>query len=203
MKISRELDELISRSENPGSSLLPELLRAASGKQLDGLAVAKEGDRTFYLAVLAGEPEGAVYTDESGELYGDKAIVRLTGREEFSLYELPRERLEAMVMGCRIFEKSHLKKNLDPAIPEFGKTSDGMGVLMLIVKQNGETRNGFRVTIRNHGRVVGSDITTGEGTVRFRLGHGDYDCIVQDRAGTIFTFKILFDEAHAVQTVAV
>ncbi|WP_321506829.1 hypothetical protein [uncultured Methanoregula sp.] len=203
MKISKELDQLISGSPDHGRYLLPELLRITGAGQMNGLAVAKEDERVFYLSVLAGEPEGAVSTDEDGELYGDKAIVRLTGREMFTLYEIPADLITAIVMGCRIFEKSHLKKNLAHVIPEIGKKPDGIGILTLVVKQNEEPRNGFRVSLRYEGRVLGSDITTGDGTVRFRLGHGEYDCIVQDRAGTVFSFRITFDDAHAVQTVAV
>jgi hypothetical protein len=203
LKIQAQLDQIVSTSPFLGTFPLPELLRIAGSGQVTGLAVAKDGERVFYLAVLAGEPEGAVYADEKGELYGDKAVVHLTGREQFAVSEVSPDLVKAVVMGCRLFEKSHIHKSLSAGIPEFGKKAEGMGVLTLSVKHDGEPRNGIRVSIRKDGQIVGSDVTTGNGTVSFRLVHGNYDCIVQERAGAIIPTRITFDDSHAVLTVIV
>lgn len=203
MKIRPELDKMIRASPDLGTFFLPELLRLSGERQISGLAIAKDNERVFYLAVINGEPEGAVYADENGELYGDKAIVRLTGKERYSLHDTGEDLTRALVMGCRIFEKSHLNMNLTATIPEFGRKPDGIGILVLTVSHEGEPRNGYRVSVRKDGRIVGSDVTTLDGSVRFRLMYGEYDCIVQDRAGSVLSSRIIFDDSHSVHTVAV
>jgi hypothetical protein len=203
LKIQPELDKITRAYPLVGTFPLPELLRFTGEMKLSGLAVMRDNERAIYLAVIAGEPEGAVYADENGELYGDKAIVRLTGKEQYALHDTGEDLARALVMGCRIFEKSHLKMNLSSTIPEFGRRSDGIGVLVLTVSHNAEPQNGYRVSVRKDGRIVGSDVTTEDGSVRFRLMYGEYDCIVQDRAGSIFPSRVIFDESHAVQTLAV
>jgi len=203
LNIQDHLDQIAGVSPDRGTFLLPELLRVAGAGQLNGLAVAKDGAQVFYLALLAGEPEGAVYADEKGELYGDNAVVHLSGREQFSLREVRPDIVDAVVMGCRIFEKSHIRKSLSTGIPEIGKKAGGIGILTLTVKHDREPRNGVRVSIRKDGRVVCSDITTDDGSVRFRLMHGNYDCILQDRSHNIFTSSITFDDSCAMLTLAV
>lgn len=203
MKIQDQLDQIIGASPHVGMFPLPELLRVAGAGRVNGLAVAKEGEHVFYLAVLAGEPEGAVYADEKGELYGDNAVVQLTGREQFLVSDVRPDLVDAVVMGCRIFDKSHIRKNLTAGIPEIGRKAEGIGVLTLTVKHDREPRNGVRVSIRKDGRIVGSDITTDDGSVRFRLMHGSYECIVQDRSSNIFSSRITFDDSSAVLTIAV
>nr|WP_320161552.1 hypothetical protein [uncultured Methanoregula sp.] len=203
MKIQNQLDQLISGSPNLGTFPLPELLRIAGAGLVNGLAVAKNGEQAFYLAVLAGEPEGAVFADENGELYGDKAVVHLTGREQFRVSEVSPDLVNAVVMGCRIFEKSHIRQTMTTVIPEIGRKAEGIGVLTLTVKHEEKPQNGVRVSIRQDGRVMGSDVTTDDGSVRFRLAYGHYDCIVQDRSGNIFSSHITFDDSHAVLLLAV
>ena len=104
--------------------------------------------------------------------------------------------VEAVVMGCRIFEKSHLRKNINYVIPEIGKKSQGIGLLSLVLQRDRVPENGVRVSIRKDGKVVGSDVTTDDGSVGFRVLHGDYDCIVQDRNQQITSFHIKFSEAN-------
>ena len=170
---------------------------------MSGIAVSKDGEQAFYLAILVGEPEGAVLTDEKGELYGDSAVVHLTGREQFVLSGVESDLVTALVMGCRIFEKTHLRTRLAEDLPAIGRKAGGVGVLSLTVIHEGEPRDGYRISIRKDGQVVASDITTGGGNVRFRLLHGDYDCIVQDRRGAVFPSRITFDDAHPEMIVRV
>jgi hypothetical protein len=107
-----------------------------------------------------------------------------------------RTSVEAVVMGCRILEKGHIRKSGMDIIPEIGKKSDGLGVLSIAVQRNGEPQNGVRVSIRKDMQMFGNDITTQNGTVGFKLLYGKYDCVVQDRAMMISTFHIIFDMGH-------
>ena len=106
------------------------------------------------------------------------------------------EIIEALVMGCRIFEKSHLRKNITHSVPEIGKKSQGIGVVSLTVCREKNPQNGIRVSLRKDGKVVGSDITTGNGEVSFRVMYGDYTCLLQDRSQVVMHFTITFDESH-------
>jgi len=203
LKIQPQLDQIICGSPVLGTYPLPGLLRVAGAGRVSGIAVAKDGEQAFYLALLDGEPEGAVYADEKGELYGDKAVVHLTGREQFVVNGVGSDLVTALVMGCRIFEKSHIRVNLTEDIPEVGRKAGGVGVLTLKVMQNNEPRDGYRISIRKEGQVVASDVTTDGGKARFRLVHGNYDCIVQDRQGAIFSSRITFDATHAILVVTI
>ena len=78
----------------------------------------------------------------------------------------------------------------------FHRPGGGIGVLSLTVKREGDPQNGVRVSIRKDGRILGSDITTSDGTVRFRIAFGVYDCIVQDKAQMVTKYRIEFDASH-------
>ena len=81
-------------------------------------------------------------------------------------------------------------------LPEIGRKSQGMGVLTLVIRRDREPQNGIRVSIRKDGKIVGSDVTTEDGSVGFKVLHGDYDCIVQDRSQQITSFRIKFNEEN-------
>jgi hypothetical protein len=106
------------------------------------------------------------------------------------------EIIDALAMGCRIFEKGHIRKNITYSVPEIGKKSKGIGVVTLAVRREKNPQNGVRVSIRKDGKIVGSDVTTGNGEVSFRVMYGDYICLVQDRSQVVTHFTINFDEAH-------
>jgi hypothetical protein len=196
MKIQELIGTLLAGSTRLGTYMLPELIQYVQSKNINGIAVAVSGDRKFELAILDGEPEGAILIEEKGTLYGDKAVMLLSGTEKFDLYEVKRTSVEAVVMGCRILEKGHIRKSGMDIIPEIGKKSDGLGVLSIAVQRNGEPQNGVRVSIRKDMQMFGNDITTQNGTVGFKLLYGKYDCVVQDRAMMISTFHIIFDMGH-------
>ena len=196
MRIQDLIERILTGSQNLGTFTLPEVLRYAAGGGVSGLAVAKEAEYELFLAFLGGEAEGAVYIDSRGELYGDRAVMRITGRETFALFAVPSDIVDAVVMGCRIFSKTHLGEGITQALPEIGKRSAGIGHLSLTVLRNGEPQNGIRVSIRKDGKIVGSDITTQDGSAGFRVMHGEYDCIVQDRDRLITPFHITFGEAE-------
>ncbi len=203
MKIQDLIGTLLEGSARIGTYTLPELLKFARSKKSNGIAVAVDNGREFDLALLGGEPEGAIFVDDKGILYGDKAVMLLTGRESFELYEVRPDLVEAVVVGCRIHEKIHLSKTRIEAVPEIGAKSAGLGVLSITVNRDSAPQNGIRVSIRKAGQIIGSDITTQNGAVSFRLLYGKYDCIVQDRAMMITTFHIIFDPTHSRITLEI
>jgi hypothetical protein len=193
MKIQDMIDKILTGS--PALGTLPDLFRFATKGSVNGIAVSTENEKQQYLAFLAGEPEGAIFLDDKGTLYGDKAVMLFAGVESFTLYEVNPELVDAVVAGCRIFEKSHLKKGNNCEMPEFGKKSAGLGVFTLTIQRHDEPQNGVRVSIRKEGKVVGSDVTTQDGSVGFKLMHGKYDVIVQDRTQQLTTFHVIFSES--------
>ena len=203
MKIQELIGTLLAGSTRLGTFTLSEMLRLTQSKSMSGIAVSRFSDREFDLAILEGEPEGAILIEEKGTLYGDKAVMLLTGTEKFDLYEVKQDLVEAVVMGCRILEKGHIRKSGMDMIPEIGRKSDGLGVLSVAVQRNGEPQNGVRVSIRKEGQMITNDITTDNGTVDFKLLYGKYDCVVQDRAMMISTFHIIFDIAHSRITLEI
>jgi len=195
MKIPDMIDTILKGSQLLGTFPLPELMRFAAKGSINGIAVSMENEKQQYLAILAGEPEGAIFLDEKGTLYGDKAVMLFTGDESFTLYDVNPELVDAVVAGSRIFEKSHLKIGDRYEMPEFGKRSAGVGVFTLIIQKNDEPQNGVRVSLRKEGKVLVSDVTTRDGSVGFKLVHGKYDVIVQDRNQNISTFHVRFEES--------
>lgn len=196
MRIHDLLDTIQKGSRNLGTFPLQELLHHAASRGINGLAVVKESDREMYLAFLNGEPEGAVYTDDKGVLFGDKAVLMISGSDKFVLMEIKPDIVEALIMSSRIFDKNRIKKSISYEIPEIGKSGGGIGILTVTVLKDGSPANGIRVSIRKDGKIVGSDITTSEGTVGFRVAYGEYDCILQDRAQAVTKHRITFDESH-------
>jgi hypothetical protein len=196
MNIQELIDTLLAGSTLKGTYTLPELIQATRSGRSNGIAIAISGDREFDLAIVDGEPEGAILIDEKGTLYGDKAVMLLAGNELFELYEVRKDLVEAVVMGCRILEKSHILKCGMDELPEIGIKSEGIGVLSITVQMNGRPENGIRVSVRKGRQVICTDVTTQNGTVGFRLMYGEYTCIVQDREMRISTFPIIFDAGH-------
>ena len=131
MRLQDIIDATLNNSRPLGNFPLPELLQFAKKGGVNGIAVSKENEKQQYLAILAGEAEGAIYIDEKGTLYGDKAVMLITGGESFTLLDVNPEMVEGLVAGSRIFEKSHLTKGKTYEIPEIGRKSAGMGVLTL------------------------------------------------------------------------
>ena len=197
MKIQDMIDKILKKSEILGIFLLPELIQFAEKGRINGIAVSKEDETQQYLALLAGEAEGAIFIDEKGTLFGDNAVMLINGAGSFTLYDVNPELVNPVVTGCRIFEKSHIKKGNRYEIPEFGKKNAGLGVFTLTLQRNNEPVNGVRVSLRKDGKVVGSDITTQDGSVGFKLMHGSYAVIVQDRNQQITTFHVEFEESRS------
>ena len=196
MDVQDLLENILKKSKDLGTFSLTEALAFAANGHLNVIAVAKEENRQYYLAFLNGEPEGALYVDAEGALFGDNAVVRIRAGRQYVLRDVKPEIIEALVMGCRIFEKVHIRKNITLSVPEIGKKSQGIGVVTLSVRKEKIPQNGVRVSIRKNGKIVGSDVTTGAGEVGFRVMHGDYTCLVQDQSQVVTHFTITFDESH-------
>ena len=196
MKIQEMIGKILTGSPPLGTFPFPELLRVAAKGKTNGIAVFKEDEKEQFLAFLAGDAEGAIFIDEKGTLYGDNAVMLFTGEELLTLYDVNPELVEAVVAGCRLFEKAYLKKGKSFDMPEFGKKSTGIGIYTLTVKRDDIPQNGVRVSIRKEGKVVGSDVTTRDGSVGFRIMHGKYDVIVQDRNQHLTTYHAVFDESR-------
>ena len=191
------LENIFKGSKYVGGYTLHDLFQYTSLRRTNGIAVAKESNHENYLAFIDGEAEGAIYIDETGSLYSDKAVMMIKGHEKFELYDVKPDVVDAVVMGSRIFEKTHLRKNAPSVIQEIGKKSEGMGVLRLTILKDNVPQNGVNVSVRSQGKILGSDITTDEGDVSFKLTYGKYECIVMDRAQTLTTFFIKFDDPNS------
>ncbi len=191
------LENIIKGSRYTGTFSIHELFQYTASHNFIGIAAAKENEREYYLAFISGEAEGAIYIDEKGSLYSDKAVIMITGHEKFELYDVKPDVVDAVVMGSRIFEKKHLKKSIPSLIPEIGRKFEGMGVLSLSILKDTIPQNGVSVSIRSEGKILGNDITTDEGNASFKLMHGKYDCIVMERSQKITTFPIIFNESNS------
>jgi len=197
MKIKDMLATLLNDAPVLGTFTSAELFRFAKAGNVNGIAVTHDGDRHLYLVIVNGEAEGAIYFDEKGELFGDKAVMLIRGQEKFTLHDVQKDLVDAVAMGCRVFDKSHLRANTSYELPEFGTRSAGIGHLTLVVEQDHVPQNGIRVSIRKDGKIVGSDVATQDGSVGFRVMYGNYDIILQDRNQTVTTRRIKFDESRS------
>ena len=100
MNIPELLETILKESSYLGTFPLDELLRFAAHRSINGIAVAKDSTRERYLAFVKGEPEGAIYIDPDGTLYGDKAIMLIGGKEPFVLWDVKPDIVDALVMSA-------------------------------------------------------------------------------------------------------
>jgi hypothetical protein len=188
LKISMDINDLMAeilrQSTHEGCFTLGELLHYSSVRSLTGIGVSKEKTHTFFLVLSGGEPDGAIFVDEKGTLFGDSAVLHLTGSEEFEFFLVAQPIVDALTARCRVFEKCHLKKNGSLDIPTIGApTRQRVGVLCLTVRDGRAPLAGAHVSIRKGKLVITSDVTDSAGRVCFRLLNGRYMCVVSDRNG--------------------
>ncbi|BBL69131.1 hypothetical protein [Methanoculleus chikugoensis] len=184
MEINDLMGEILRQSTSEGDFALDELLRYSSSTLMTGIGVSEEKGHSFFLFFSGGEPDGAMFVDAKGTLFGDSAVLRLTGEEEFELFTVTAPIVDALVSRCRIFDKSHLKKNGRLDIPTVGTPNrQRIGMLYLIVRDGRMPLAGAHVAIRKGKLVMTSDVTDSEGKVCFRLLNGRYMCVVSDRIG--------------------
>ncbi len=197
MDINDLMDEILQQSTCEGRFTLDELMHYNSTHSPTGIGVSKEKKHTFFLVISGGEADGAVFVDEKGTLFGDSAVLHLTGGETFELFPVAPPIVDALASRCRIFEKSHLKKNGRLDLPTIGApTRQRVGVLCLTVRDNRAPLAGAHVAIRKGKLVMTSDVTDSRGRVCFRLLNGRYMCVVSDRIGERARRIIEFHESQ-------
>jgi len=99
MDLQEILDNVLKGSKYLGTFPLADILVTSASRHLSALAVAKEGKRQYYLAFLNGEPEGAVYVDPEGALFGDSAVSHIREANQYVLCDVKPEIIDALVMG--------------------------------------------------------------------------------------------------------
>ena len=198
------LEAVIQASQGRGPYPMGDLLAEARGLTASGVAVAQEKGQKWYLLFLAGEPEGAILADRKGNLYGNKAVYLLKGSEQFLFYEANPEVVDRIVLICRVFDKRALARRLAGEIPEMTrKVEGGVGTFSMQVTRNGLPVPRYSVTIRKGGQVVGSDMTSDEGKVSFRLLFGRYECVISDRSfsNQVYEFEFSADLQNRTVTL--
>ncbi|MDK2915542.1 MAG: hypothetical protein PWR25_99 [Euryarchaeota archaeon] len=202
MEINDLMGEILRQSTSEGHFTLDELLRYGCSNPLTGIGVAKVQEQTFFLFLAGGEPDGAMYVDTMGTLFGDSAVLRLTGEEEFELFRVTPSIVDALVSRCRVFDKSHLKKNGRLEIPTVDTSArQRIGVLSLIVCDGRTPLAGAHVAIRKGKLVMASDVTDSAGKVSFRLLNGRYMCVISDRIGERARRIVEFHEPQVVEQI--
>jgi len=202
-EIIQIIDEVLSTSTYVASYGYPELMEYADSHAVNGIGVNDENDRKFYIVFEAGAPEGVIFTDSKGTLFGDKAAILLTGQEAFELFEVSQPVVNALASRCRIFDRSHVKKRLDEDLPSFGGIHRSPGILCLTLAREGVPQQGIRVSIKKGRQIIASDITTTDGKVCFKLLNGTYDCTAIDRSQETYTFMVDFNDRYAESVIEI
>ncbi|MDD1728770.1 MAG: response regulator [Methanospirillum sp.] len=196
------LNFIIENTRPIGTWLLPELIRQARASKMNGIASAtgQDGHRAF-LIFQNGEPEGGIYIDRSGVLYGDKSILFLKDSHQFTFYPTAPEVSTRFVTGCRIYDKSHIRAPNTYEIPEIPSIRKGIGNITIILRRGNKPLPGIRVTIKSGGKIVGNDVTSALGQSSFQLLYGSYTGVVLTESGNLHTFSFQVktpDSSHAV-----
>jgi len=194
MQISDLFDKVISNSKYEGNYAFEDLIEHMRVSQKSGLAIAEEGTKNTIVVFVRGEPEGATLIEESGVLFGNKALYLLKHDEIFKLFLTEDVFSESLAARCRVHDKIHFKKRLSEDLPIIGGSNSSLGKLCIIIKREGTLQSGMRVTIRKGRQVLASDITATDGKVCFKLQNGTYDCVVVDRTHNLHRFMLDFRE---------
>lgn len=197
------LNFIIENTRPAGSWPLPELVRQARTAKMNGIASAtgQDGHRAF-LIFVGGEPEGGIYIDRSGVLYGDKSTLFLKDSHQFTFYPTAPDIASRFVTGCRIYDKSHIRAPNTYDIPEIPSVRKGIGTITLNLQRGGRPISGIRITIKSGGKIVGNDITSATGQSAFQLLYGNYTGVVLTETGNLhnFLFQVKSPEStHVVE----
>ncbi len=195
MDIGEFLKAIAGAGQDTGSFRLPQLMTYCSSESASGVGISRDKEgREFFLLFIAGEPQGAVLNDKAGTLCGDTAVLHLHGTELFSFHPVDPARVEEFAIGCRVYERSHLKGNPTGEIPYLSRRERaGIGILTVTVLRRNAPLAGLHVSIRKTGQLVGTDITAPTGKASFRLLFGRYDCVIMDRDHSIRHYPISFE----------
>ena len=194
MQIADIFDKVISNSKYEGNYAFNDLLEHMSASKQSGLAIAEEGTKNIILVFVRGEPEGATLIEDSGVLFGNKALYLLKHNEIFKVFLTEHLFSESLAARCRVHDKIHFKPGLSEDLPNIGGSKNPLGKLCIIINRDGALQSGMRVTIRKGRQVLASDITAIDGKVCFKLQNGTYDCVVVDRAHNLHRFMLDFRE---------
>lgn len=186
------LEHLIADSQGVGPFPLQALLDMAKKKVLFGVAKAVLKDQNWYILFSEGEPDGAVFHDEKGTLFGNKAAYLLKGAEQFNFYPANPQVIERITQGCRVFDKNIFNRGMARDIPQMKRIGEtGAGVFAMKVEKGGRPVAGQRISIRKGGQIIANDFTSAEGKISFRLLYGRYECVVhsQDLSTKVYEFE--------------
>jgi hypothetical protein len=197
MQIADLFDQVISNSEYAGNFEFDKLLEHMHTTLQSGLGIEENGSKNFILIFVKGEPEGAALIEDSGMLFGDKAIYLLKQNEIFKLFLVESEFAESLAARCKVYDKSHLKKILSKDLPTLGGNFQSLGKLCVVVKKENILQSGMRVSLRKGRQVLASDITAGDGRACFKVMNGAYDCVILDREQKSYKFRVEFNDAFS------
>ena len=188
------VDVLIREVPPRGTYSYSSLLQTARENGLHGAGISSGRGRKAYLLFLEGEPEGALFSDHKGEIYGNKAIYLIHGDDQFTFYPLNPAVVERIIFGCRIYDKSHFTSSYTLGIPEIGKKTEGIGRLVIVIKREGVPVPDVAVKIRRNGQIVGNDRTGQRGEVSCRLLHGPYEVLIVRSEDDIDVYEFSFSQ---------
>jgi len=196
-KADEIIEDLVQNSDSMGNFSYSTLIEYVEKENFWGVATGSQRDRKYYILFCGGEPKGALVSDRNGTLAGDRAIFALRDTDDYELFPIDPPVVEQLVLGCRIFDTSHLKKNRSLDIPQLGKRSEGVGIFTMIVMKDGSPQQGLKIMIRKGGQIVGSDFTNNEGKVRFKLKTGRYEIVLTRKSGEISLYEVIFNSASS------
>ncbi len=196
------LNFIIENTKPLGNWVLPELIREMKVQKAYGIATTTgaEGFRAF-LIFVKGEPEGGIFIDRSGVLYGDRSVLFLKNSHIFTFYPPEPEIANRFVTGCRIYDKSHLRTPAYQPIPEISSIRKGIGNVIIDLTKNGNPVAGMRITIKSGGKIVGNDVTSLQGQASFQLLYGEYTGVIHNETGIIRNFQFAVDKPEIIQNV--
>ncbi|NLV26893.1 MAG: response regulator [Methanomicrobiales archaeon] len=198
------LNFIIENTRPLGTWLLPELIKEMKSKKTYGIAstTGAEGFRAF-LIFLKGEPEGGIYIDRSGVLYGDRSVLFLKNSQAFTFYPTEPEIAGRFVTGCRIYDKSHLRVPASNPLPEISSRRKGIGNINIEIMKDGVPAQGIRVTVKSGGKIVGNDVTSMQGHTTFQLLYGMYTGVIHNESGILSSFDFKLEEPEITHTVSI
>jgi hypothetical protein len=194
MDIENEIARVVEHAQYAGVYDADDLIEKMNASKRSGLAVSMGGKEQHLLIVVDGVVEGAAILGKEGNLYGNKAIYLLDKSLKFKIYLIENTIAESVASGCRIYDKGHIKSSQLEKIPEIGEYKRGRGIIRLQMVSGGEPLAGVRVSMRKGRQLLLSEVSGPDGIVAFRLSHDIYNCIVEDRTGTIHKYRIEFND---------
>ncbi len=203
MDLAEALKFLVDSNPSSGNYPLDHLIRDMCESSRNGIGVSERDRGRFFFLFLNGEPKGAIFVDDRGVLYGDKAVLLLRGSETFSFHDASSDSIERYISVSRIFDESHLQHLFTKTIPCIAKKPEALGVLTLRIVRDGIPQAGFHVSVRKNGMMVGNAVTLDDGVVSFRLFHGAYECALMDEKHQIRKAQIQFDQQDSHLTIEI